>query len=108
MGCRLSRHITTEAGNWFFSNDCVTFCDDTEEAVRDAVDRTIRRAIPRQLIRETALERVKRERLAFFQVVDRIFAEHGQGSRRFEPEFRRMFFDKMNYCGRQVGDLLVP
>ena len=94
--------------NWFFSNDCVVFCEDTAEAVAEAVERLKREAIPPHFVRENALERIKRERLAFFALIDRAFRESGQESRRFEAEFERIFVDKINYIGRQTGDFLVP
>jgi glycosyltransferase involved in cell wall biosynthesis len=94
--------------NWFFSHDYTIFCDAHPAAVSDAVRRLISREIPREYIREAALQRVRRERQAFFSLVDAVFRENAQEARRFELEFERIFFDKMNYAGRRAIELLVP
>src|SRR5207237_4048735 len=103
--------VTTEnvgGRNWFFTEDCVSFCADTPAAVAEAVRELNARNISREFVRQTALERVRRERLQFFALVDNVFRQHGQEARRFELEFQAIFFDKLNYIGRQVRELLVP
>jgi tetratricopeptide (TPR) repeat protein len=103
--------VTTEnvgGRNWFFTEDCVTFCADTPAAVAEAVRGINARHISREFVRQTALERVRRERLHFFALVDNVFMQHGQEARRSESEFQGMFSDKFNYIGRQVREFLVP
>jgi tetratricopeptide (TPR) repeat protein len=103
--------VTTEnvgGRNWFFTQDCVTFCADTPVAVEAAVRELNARHLSREFVRQTALERVRRERLQFFSLVDDIFRQHGQTVRRFESEFQEVFTDKFNYTGRPVREFLVP
>jgi tetratricopeptide (TPR) repeat protein len=94
--------------NWFFANDYVIFCDDNAAAVAAAVAQITRANIPRRLIRESAREKIRRDRLVFFALVDRVFHDRGQQARRIEPEFAQRFCDKINYIGRPVSELVVP
>eukprot|EP01037_Dinobryon_pediforme_P005343 gene5343-5396_t len=92
--------------DWFFSNDVVVYVDDDPAAVALAVDALGARAIDPAFIRRGALERIRRERLAFFDIVDGIYASHGQPQRRFAVEFETLFHDKMNYRNRLLSELL--
>ena len=103
--------VTTEnvgGRNWFFTQDSVTFCTDTPAAVEAAIRELNGRHLSRAFVRQTALERVRRERLQFCSLVDNIFRQHGQTARRFQSEFQGVFTDKLNYVGRQVREFLVP
>jgi tetratricopeptide (TPR) repeat protein len=108
--CGLPIVTTRNVGgrNWFFSDDFAVFCDDVPEAVAQSVDLICGRNISPHYIRESTRERIKRERAVFFKLIENVFRENDQGSRKFEIEFNRMFFDKINYVGRQTGDFLVP
>jgi hypothetical protein len=92
--------------DWFFGNDVVVYVDDDPEAVASAVTGLGARAIDPEFIRRGALERVRRERLAFFDIVDGIYEAQGQPQRRFAVEFAALFHDKMNYRNRQLSELL--
>jgi tetratricopeptide (TPR) repeat protein len=103
--------VTTEnvgGRNWFFTQDCVTFCAATPTAVKEAVRELNARHLSREFVRQTALERVRRERLQFFSLVDNVFRQHGQTTRRFELEFDGVFIDKFNYNVRRVREFLIP
>lgn len=103
--------MTTEntgGRNWFFSHEYVVFCEAEPAAVAAAVARLNAMKIPRHLVREATLQKIKRERLLFYDLVNRVLRECGQGARRAEVEFSNIFYDKINYTGRQLAEFLVP
>ena len=108
--CGLPVVTTRNSGgrNWYFANDYVITCDDDPAAVAEAVARISREPIPRPLIRESARQKMRRDRLVFFELVNRVFAELGHEGRRIEPEFAKWYRDKINYTGRAIEEFLVP
>jgi tetratricopeptide (TPR) repeat protein len=94
--------------NWFFTTEYTLFCDDEPAAVAAAIQRVIEARLSGEYIRQNTLERIKRERLALFSVIDQIFRENGQNSRRSSDEFATRFFDRMNYHARPLRELLAP
>ncbi len=92
--------------DWFFMDDYVIYAEDTPESVAESVERMAKRELRPEFIRQIAIERLERERRMFFALVDRVFAESGQENRRFEPEFRALFHDKMNYQDRKLSEFL--
>lgn len=108
--CGLPVVTTRSAGgrDWFFSSDYVIYCDEDAAAVADAVERIIRVPVSRRLVRESTRQKMRRDRLVFFDLVDRVFRELGFESRRIEPEFTKIFTGNAIYTGRQVEYFLVP
>jgi tetratricopeptide (TPR) repeat protein len=94
--------------NWWLSDDVAVYAEDTPQDVADAVVRMVKRSPSPEAVREHALLRLRRERLAFFALVDRIFAENGQPGRRYEAEFMRDFHDKWNYAWRPARAFRAP
>ena len=108
--CGLPVVTTRNVGgrDWFFANDYTVWCDADPIAVRDSVRRIIAAQISREDVRRNGLERVKRERLAFFGLVDQVFHESGQESRRFAQEFGTKFIDRIYYHLRPLPEFFVP
>jgi len=94
--------------NWWLSDDVAIYADDTPQDVAEAVARMIKRSPAPEAVREHALLRLQRERLAFFALVDRVFTENGQPQRRYEAEFMTDFHDKWNYTWRPASALCAP
>jgi tetratricopeptide (TPR) repeat protein len=92
--------------DWFFSDDYVVYCDADAAAVRRAVETAISRSVNPELIRDSTIARLHRERLAFFDLLERIFTEHGQPQRKAAPEFRSWFEDKANYKMRSLAEFV--
>ena len=93
--------------DWLFAHDYAFYCEDDPAAVAAMVTRVSQAEISRQLVRESAVEKIRRERLVLFKLMECLFTEHGQPMRRYAPEFASRFYDKMNYWGRPIQHLLV-
>jgi glycosyltransferase involved in cell wall biosynthesis len=94
--------------NWWLSDDVAVYAEDTPRSVAAAVAETIRRDVHGPSVREHTLQKLHRERLVFFALVDRVFAAHGQPGRRYEADFMTHFSDKYNYQWGPVRRLCVP
>jgi tetratricopeptide (TPR) repeat protein len=94
--------------NWWLSDDVAIYAEATPRAVAAAVTEMIGRNVAGATVREHTRQRLYRERLAFFALVDRVFAAHGQPARRYSDEFMAKFSDKYNYQWGPLRRLCVP
>jgi tetratricopeptide (TPR) repeat protein len=108
--CGLPIVTTRNVGgrDWFFGEGYVLYADDTPESVAACVAQWRANPPSPEFVRENTMQRIRRERAVFFDMVERIFDENGQAGRRYEPEFARSFFDKWNYCAPPLSALLTP
>jgi glycosyltransferase involved in cell wall biosynthesis len=89
--------------DWWLSGDYAIWCDATPAAVAAAVREMAGRNLSPQYVRQTALERIRRERLHFFSIVADALAEYGVSMQDVEAAFNREFTDKANYQPRRLS-----
>jgi tetratricopeptide (TPR) repeat protein/2-polyprenyl-3-methyl-5-hydroxy-6-metoxy-1,4-benzoquinol methylase len=111
--CGLPVVNTANSGgrDWFFSPEYVFPCEDNPESVRQTVQQAVSRTDSREFresIRSSTIQKIVGEREKFYSIVNEIFRESGQPNRRIEDEFAGIFVDKLNTCGRPLGQFLVP
>ncbi len=91
------------ARDWWLTDDIAIYADDNQRDVAAAVERMRDRDMPAVYVRQTALHRVRRERAMFFDLVEQIFAAHGQPARRYEPEFSKGFTHRWHEQSRKLA-----
>jgi glycosyltransferase involved in cell wall biosynthesis len=92
--------------DWWFSGDYAIWCDPDPDEIASAVRTIIDRKIPPQHVRETAVQRIRREQVYFKSVVRRTLDENGFPGRNIEAAFSENFSDKANYNVRPLGYFL--
>jgi hypothetical protein len=95
------------ARDWWLTDDIAIHADDTQNDVAAAVARMSAYAVPPVHVRQTALQRIRRERAIFFGLLDQVFAAHGQPARRYEAEFSRSFTHRWHEQRRKLSAFVV-
>jgi glycosyltransferase involved in cell wall biosynthesis len=108
MLCGLPIVTTRNVGgrDWWLSDDTAIWCDPDPHAVAAAVETLLKRQIDPEFIRTTALERIRRERLHFINIVGTTLAAHGFDAVDVSALFAAQFSDKANYVAHHMSHFL--